>query len=167
LLLWSQAATGRHDAGWHEVATAAGFDIRASRKRPESRFVWTGEGSEGLKITRMIAAAHGTDGADLYREWNPVTHPDPIALAERATVTLYRRGYGVGGLIREDRDVEVCAHVADMVAAGIETIAAYYGKSAARADDCHGIALVMREHLLPHVVEAIKTRQARNAGSQQ
>ena len=50
--------------------------------------MWTGEVSEGLKITRMIAAAHGTDGADLYREWNPVTHPDPIALAERATATL-------------------------------------------------------------------------------
>ena len=36
LLLWSQAATGRHDAGWHEVATAAGFDIRAPASAPRA-----------------------------------------------------------------------------------------------------------------------------------
>jgi len=44
LLLWSQVARRRSDAGWHTVALSAGLDVRGTRRRPEAYFVWVGEG---------------------------------------------------------------------------------------------------------------------------
>ena len=160
LLLWSQAATRRHDVGWHEVAAEAGFDVRAPRKRPDDRYVHTVDRARGVSVTDMITAVHGPESADLYREWNPTTHPDPIALAERATLRLRDGGYGVGGLIREDRDVEVAAHVADLVAGTIERQAVYFGRSAAPAEPCRAASVELRA-FLPVVADQVNARNAR------
>lgn len=159
LLLWSQVTTGRHDAGWHDVATEAGFDVRSQRKRPDTHYVWSDEGSETLKLSRIIATVHGPAGADLYRVWNTATHPDPIALVARATVRIREGGIRVGGLHREDHDVEVAVHIADVVAASIECQAGYFGRSAVPADGCRAIAAELRE-FLPIVAAEVSRRNA-------
>ena len=73
---------------------------------------------------------------------------------------LRDRGVGTGGSIREDRDVEVGAQVADLVAAALERQAAYFGRSAEPAVHCRAIAVELRE-FLPVVATGVAERNAR------
>lgn len=160
LLLWSQVTRRQPEAGWHDVARAAGLDVRSTRKRPDAYYVWTGEGSSALTMSRMVRTTLGDEFADLYNAWSGSTHPDPITLTVRSVLTLRPGGYGVGGLVREDEDVAVAANVAELLAFAIERQAVYWGRSPGPAEDCFAVAGELRE-FLPVVTEEVNVRNAR------
>jgi hypothetical protein len=157
LLLWSQAQRRRPEAGIHEHVQNAGFEVRMTKRGEQ--YVLTDAGSGPLTITRMIETAHGRAGVDLYRRWSPDAHPDPLTLMKGITLRPDRTGYHVGGLVREDRDVEVAIEVSDLVASTAERVAAYFGRSATPAERCREVAAELRE-FLPVVATAVAQRNA-------
>ena len=145
-MLWSQAATGRADAEWQHIVSAAGFDVRSTRRRPDV-FQLAGQASP-LTLTKMIHAAHGDSMTDVYRLWSTASHPDPIDLTEGALyVGNVVGGIGVARFIREDDHVEVAALVADIVANTVHTISAYFGRIGDSAARCRAIECELSDFL--------------------
>jgi hypothetical protein len=99
LLLWLQVSTGRHDAGWQNTAAEAGLEVRAPKKRHDAYYIWTGQGSGSLTVGQMVRTVHGDVGGDLYSEWSPASHTDPLSLAKLARIRHSESGFHVGGLI--------------------------------------------------------------------
>jgi hypothetical protein len=159
LLLWSQVSTGKHDAEWQVTVTKAGFVVDAPRKRPHEHYVRTGEGSRSLSMGRMVRTVHGDVGSNLYGSWSSASHPDPLSLAKRAKIRHSESGLHVGGLIREDHDIEVAMHVAKLITAAIMWQAGYFGRHTAPAEECKGVARELRE-FLPIVAEQVRIRNA-------
>lgn len=140
--------------------TEAGFTVKASRKRPDEYYVQTGEDSQPLSMGRMVRTVHGDVGSDLYSEWSAANHADPLSLARRARMRHSQSGFHVGGLFREDHDVEVAVHVADLITTGITYQAGYFGRHTAPAEECKIVAGELRE-FLPIVAEQVRIRNAK------
>lgn len=108
---------------------------------------------------QMVRTVHGDVGGDLYGEWSPASHTDPLSLAKRARIRHSQAGLHVGGLIREDNDVKVAVHVADLITAAIRWQAGYFGRCAAPAEECTAVAGELRE-FLPIIAEQVRIRNA-------
>lgn len=159
LLLWSQVSTRKHDAEWQHTVAEAGLTVKASRKRPDEYYVQTGEGSQPLSMGRMVRTVHGDVGSDLYSEWSAANHADPLSLAKRTRMRDSESGLHVGGLFREDHDVEVAVHVADLITTAIMCQAGYFGRRTAPAQECRAVAGELRE-VLPIVIEEVRIRNS-------
>jgi hypothetical protein len=71
-----------------------------------------------------------------------------------------RTGYHVGGLIREDRDVELAIEVSDLVANAADQLAVCFARSAVAAQRIRTIAAELCD-FLPVVAAAVADRNAR------